>query len=745
MTMSIGQEREKAAYLLERGEYFQAARLYFAMLDRDPGDVIAATALRSAYAPPFDGRFGDDVRLMQQEYGKGDFVRARERAEILTLLRPDLDALHNFAGAAAAAAGNPEAAVASYDRAIVLRGDSAEAWSNRGAALRDLGRLAEALASSDMAIGFRPDHADAHLNRGLILHDLGRLDEAVAAYDAAIMLRPGLDKAHYNRGNALRDLKRLDAAAESYLLAIGAKPDQVDAWSNLGNVLQALGRLEEALASHDQAIVIASEHAPGHFNRGSVLQEQRRFDEAAAAYEAALGCDPELADAAGRLFFMRANMCLWPVATGPIALAALGIETAAVAPFSLLALEDDPRRDLLRAEAWARRNHGVTIVAVPAPATGPRIRIGYYSADFHDHATMLLMARLFELHDRDRFEIHAFSYGPDRDDGLRRRLLAAVEHFHDVRAMGDQEVAALSRDLSIDIAVDLKGYTQDSRPGILAHRAAPLQVNYLGYPGSMGAGFIDYLVADAVLVPEASRRHYREKIVALPGCYQVNDDGRPIAADAPDRGTLGLPATGFVFCCFNNNYKIGPAEFDIWMRCLARVEGSVLWLLRDNIWAEANLRCEAAARGIAPDRLVFAERMPPGDHLARQRRADLFLDTFHCNAHTTASDALWAGLPVVTRLGAGFAARVAGSLLHALDLPELVTDSSAAYEALIVELATDAARLAAIRARLAANRSTKPLFDSARFTRALERGYAMIHARRIAGHAPDHVAVPDEV
>jgi predicted O-linked N-acetylglucosamine transferase (SPINDLY family) len=412
-------------------------------------------------------------------------------------------------------------------------------------------------------------------------------------------------------------------------------------------------------------------------------------------------------------------------------------------PFYVLTLEDSGWLQRRAAETWAREEFAEqgALGPIGVRAAGERIRVGYFSADYRDHATMHLMAGLLELHDRDRFEVTGFSFGPAVRDAVRARVESACERFIDVGHRSDREVAGLSRELGIDIAVDLKGYTGDARPGIFAHRAAPVQVGYLGYPGTLGAAYVDYLIADRTVVPEGSEGYYREQLLYLPDSYQVNDAKRRIAVRRYEREELELPREGFVYCCFNSNYKILPATFGVWMRILGRVPGSVLWLLEDNAEAAKNLRAAAAGHGVQPERLVFAPRVVVGEHLARHRCADLFLDTLPCNAHTTASDALWAGLPVLTCLGEGFAARVAGSLVRAVGLPELITESLAAYEELAVQLAGDAERLGALRARLERNRGTAPLFDTLRYTRHLESAYALIHARRLAGLPPESTAL----
>src|SRR5262249_19594976 len=359
---------------------------------------------------------------------------------------------------------------------------------------------------------------------------------------------------------------------------------------------------------------------------------------------------------------------------------------------------------------------------------------------FYQHATAYLMAELFEKHDPGRFEIIGVSFGRDDRSEMRARLIAAFDQFLDVRAKSDAEVARLLSELKVDIAVDLKGYTRDGRPRILAHRPAPIQVNYLGLPGTMGADFIDYIITDEVVLPFDQHSFYSERIVHLPDCYQPNDRRRQIAERTPARAEVGLPERGFVFCSFNNNWKITPEVFDVWMRLLKAINGSVLWLLRDNATAEQNLRKEALARGVDPRRLVFAPRMKLEDHLARHRLADLSLDTPPCNAHTTASDALWAGLPVLTCMGKAFAGRVTASLLNAIGLPELVTSNMADYEALALTLAGDPARLRNIKAKLARNRETDPLFDTDRFRRGIEAAYTKMWEIWQTGATPESFA-----
>jgi predicted O-linked N-acetylglucosamine transferase (SPINDLY family) len=414
--------------------------------------------------------------------------------------------------------------------------------------------------------------------------------------------------------------------------------------------------------------------------------------------------------------------------------------TGAVAPFVFCVASSSAllqrRNAQLQTSHRRRRNSPLP----PLPSyEHERIRLGYFSADFHEHATAHLMAGLIESHDRTRFEVVGFSFGDSVRDSMRTRLEGAFDRFIEVDTIPDAAVAALARSLEIDIAVDLKGFTEDARPEIFAMRPAPIIVNYLGYPGTLGADYVDYLIADSVLVPEEDRQHYAEKIAYLPHSYQANDRKRPIAAETPSAADCGLPDRAFVFCCFNASYKITPEVFDVWCLLLNRIAGSVLWLLHDNAAAVKNLRAEAAARGIAPNRLIFAERLRLADHLARHRRADLFLDTLPCNAHTGASDALWAGLPILTCRGETFAGRVAASLLDSAGLPELITPNLEAYEEMALELAMNPERLARFKEKLAANRLTCPLFDTERFARAIESAYQTMWMRHRLGLPPEHM------
>lgn len=552
---------------------------------------------------------------------------------------------------------------------------------------------------------------------GIANASLGRLDEAERAFLMATRLRPNLAEPHNNLAITYRKQGKLEQAIASYLRAVKINPRNTDALNTLGILQMERGHLGGAAQSFSSILEINPDHAKAHLNIGQLYRLLGRPDKAIQSYRRTFEIDPADATALAEKLHQQAQICDWSAHSEFAEVAPwLGIEGKAVPPFTMLAFEDDPERQSRRSQLHAQQN--LPNAAPPlTPRQPSKIRIGYFSADFHDHATLYLMSGLLREHDRERFEIFAYSYG--REPGGRMRDQMRVDNFTDVSGMSDRAIVDLARQHELDIAVDLKGYTRDGRARLFAHRLAPKQVSYLGYPGTLGTDFMDYVIAD----PIVDDGHFSEKVIRLPHIYQPNDNQREIVST-----DCGLPDGAFVFCCFNQNYKISPREFDIWMRLLAKVDDSVLWLLRSNEWAEANLRREAEARGINPDRLIFAGMIPHAEHLGRLQHADLFLDTFNVNAHTTASDALWAGLPVVTKVGRQFAARVAASLLTAVGLPELITTSEADYEALILDLATNRDKLDAIRAKLAANRLTQPPFDTVRYARDFESALLEIHA-----------------
>lgn len=590
-----------------------------------------------------------------------------------------------------------------------------------------------------------PRHAQALYLLGFIHSQRGQFLEAERLIGQSLQLNPHSPDGWYNRGCALQGLQRHGEAVSCFEHAVALKPDYDEAWTNRGVALLALRQHAEALVSFNKALALKPLDREALSNRGTTSFELKRYEDAAADYDALFKLAPDFPYAAGNAALGRAYCCDWRLLSEDRERLHAGLQAgrAVVSPHASTLIVDDPSNQLRAAQVWVAER----CPASPNPLwKGERyghdkIRVAYLSADYHSHATAFLAAGLFETHDKARFETVAISFGPDDTSGMRERLTRAFDRFIDVRDKSDDAAAALIRNMEIDIAVDLKGFTQDARPGILAFRPAPVQVNYLGHPGTMGAPYIDYLIADRRLVPDGRERHYSEKLVYLPHSYQANDRKRRIAERTPTRAGEGLPETGFVFCSFNGSFKITPELFEIWMRLLKAVEGSVLWLLDDNPAAVRNLKGEAEARGVSRQRLVFAPRRPVEEHLARHRLAGLFLDTLPCNAHTTASDALWAGLPVLTCTGDTFAGRVAASVLFAAGLPGLIANSLTSYEALAINLARDPAALSSAQAKLVAERDVAPLFDTERFTRDLESAFTTMWERTQCGAPAESFAV----
>lgn len=675
---------------------------------------------------------------------RGDYENAVECFERAIGIDPAHAVAHNNLGGALVELGRYDRAVSSFKRALELNPDYAQAHHNLGVALRKMGRRDEAVACISQALKVKPDYADAHNNLGIAFAELNRHEEAIASYSRALQLNPTFALAHNNLGNSLNSLGRREEAVGCYLNALSADPAYAEAYYNLARVLRLLNRREQAVECFRRALQLKPDMADALADLGVVLAELRRPEESAACFMQALRLAPDLTRARAQMMHQLARLCDWDgLAEETKSLAELGVSGDAAPPFALLSFDDDPARNRVRAERFAEATYDVSPpVPPPSPAHRlERLRVGYFSSDFHEHATMHLMARLFETHDRNRFSLYAYSYGPARHDAMRSRVQQAFDVFRDVDSLSDKAMAELARGDGLDIAVDLKGYTQGNRVGVFAHRPAPVQISYLGYPGTLGGSFIDYIIADRVVIPEDQQHYYSEKVIYLPHCYQVNDNTRQIAEQGQTRAEAGLPEEAFVFCCFNNTYKITPTEFDIWMRLLQSVEESVLWLFASTAGAERNLKEAAAKRGVDPSRLVFARSLPLPQHLARHRLADLFLDTFNYNAHTTASDALWAGLPVLTKIGRGFAARVAASLLNTVDLAEMITTSEEGYAALALSLATQPNRLREVRRKLEAKRLASPLFDTALFARNLEAAYQQAYERYFEGLSPDSIVI----
>lgn len=614
----------------------------------------------------------------------------------------------------------------------------------RGKMLLQQKRPADALVWIERAQEYDPWNPEIAYQRGNARMALGELPQAVNDYALAVKGRPDYADALFNRGLALQRLGRFDEALDSYHCVIALKPADAAALNNRGNVLQELKRNDEALASYERALTLRPHYVEALYNRAVLLMLMLRPADAVSAYRNLLAIAPDYPYAPGRLLQASMICCDWSRFDELTAAVEAGLAAGkkTIEPFAYLASVSSAQSQRRCAEIYAADFAAVPLPPAPPRQPGGRIRIGYVAGEFRHHATGFLLVELFERHDKTRFELIAFDRGGDDGSAVRRRINRAFDEIVDIRGLGDDAAAAAVRARAIDLLVDLNGFVGIAQPGLFVRRAAPLQINYLGAPGTMGMPCYDYIIADRMVIPAQHEAYFSEKVVCLPDCYQVNDSKRAVAAGAPGRAACGLPDKAFVFCCFNNNYKITPQLLDIWMRLLKKVDGSVLWLLEDNPDAAANLRREAASRGVAPDRLLFARRTDLETHLARQRCADLFLDTLPCCAHTTASDALWAGLPLLTCMGETFTGRVAASVLSAAGLPDLITPNLAEYEARAHALATSPAALTEIRSRIESNRSTCALFDTARYCRHLEAAYSTMWQRTQCGEPPQPFSVP---
>jgi len=720
---------QNARRLQQAGQLLDAARIYSDILRANPRNFDALFQLANIHLA--NNRYGDAERLYT--------IAAKVNADL-----PELFYNHGFT---LQTLGRHEEALTAYAHALARRPDYIEARNNRGTVLLAMKRYSEALTCFDRVLAGRSDLWVVHNNRATALLGMMRREEALSAADLVLAQNPRDPEALYNRGAALMMMGRREEALEHFNRALKANPHYADALTYRGIALAIMSRHEEALADYDRALSIKPGDIDILYNRATSLWVLRAYDEATADLERVLAIDPNYKYARGTLVQTRLQCSDWhDVAEHEAKIAAdLAAGTLTLNPLANITISDSPASLLKSAQLWVANE-----CAPQRPFWNgeryqhERIRVAYLSGDFRRHAVAQLSAGVFENHDRSRFETVALSLLPGDGTPIRQRLEKAFDRFIDVHHMGDDDVAGLLREMEIDIAVDLTGFTEHSRTPIFARRPAGLQVNFLGFPGTMGAPYIDYIVGDSTIIPEAQQRYFREKVAYLPHTYLPNDSQRVIADKTFSRTEQGLPEQGFVFCTFNNLFKIRPEIFEIWMRLLRSVDGSVLWLPELVRSAMHNLRREAEARGVSGERICFAPFVPsPEEHLARLKLADLFLDTLPYNAHATTCDALWAGVPVLTRIGNSFAGRVGASVLTTVGLPELITRTAEEYEAMALNLARDPALLKASRDKLARNRLSSPLFDTPRFTRNLERAYVTMWERHQRGEPPESFTVAE--
>ena len=616
-------------------------------------------------------------------------------------------------------------------KAIKINPNSSEANNNLGIVLKEIKLFELSLESFKKAISINNKYVDAYNNIGVVYRELNKHNDAINIWKKIIEIKPNYIHAYNNIGNALLEKKDPKIAIDNYNIAISLDKNFFEAYFNKGNAYQELKLHDEAIKNYNEVIKIKSDHAEAYFNKANSLREINQLEDAIAEYKKAFKINPHLKNLPGALIFAKHNLCDWENYNHNINFLKKEIlnEKKVSKSFTILSIFDSLSLQKKNTETNIKDKYKNIYLPKKKEikTKNKKIKLGYFSADFRAHAISYLLAKMFELHDKSKFEIFAFSFSPKKNDAMQKRISSAFDKFLDVNGKTDHEIAKLSYELKIDIAIDLMGFTKFNRFGIFIEKCAPIQINYLGYPGTLGSKSIDYIVGDKFLIPKESQKYYSEKIIYLPNSYQVRDSSQKISKKIFLKEKLNLPKNSFVFCCFNRHYKINPSIFNIWMNILKKVNGSVLWLLEDNKKTSINLKKEAVKSGINANRIIFAQRMPIEDHLSRHKVADLFIDTYPYGAHTTCSDALWAGLPIVTLAGETFARRVSGSILSAMNLKELITYTQEDYENLILDLATNSEKLNQIKNKIFKNKHTEPLFDTKLYTKNIESSYVKIY------------------
>ena len=666
------------------------------------------------------------------------------------------------------------------DKAIQVAPNNSVAYLNKGNILKDLGRYSEAINCYDKALAIEPNFVDAISNKGNVLQDLGRYSEAIICYDEAILIEPNFSEAYKNQGNALQRLGKYREAIISYRSAIALKNDFTLAWTNMGLAHHNLKNYDQSIYFHEKALELDFNCVQAWVNKGSSLHEKYQYmnaiecfnnaieinsnfveawvekgnstyklglyDEALVCYQRAFSLNKEVDLLLGKIIYTKQNMAYWDGIENDTDKAIAGILSGekCIAPLIAISLIDSPQLALKAAENIISQKEALKTHTYPIKKnTHQKIHIGYFSGDFKSHPVSFLIAELIEIHDRSRFKIFAFSLDKSpSEDLMRTRLVDIFDQFIDAEDMTHSEIASISKNLEIDIAVDLGGHTEGGAIDLFSQRLAPIQVNYLGYAGTSGARYMDYIIADKTVIPTSSQQYYSEKIAYLPDTFMVDDTNRIPSSKVFSKLEFGLPEHGIIFCCFNNGSKFNRSILVSWAKILLKVEGSIFWISENNHFFKENLLKEFIDLGINSERVIFAKKMDSmGDYLARYVVADLFLDTYPYNAHTTAIDALKSGLPLITCTGESFAGRVATSLLHSIKMPELIATNLEEYEALAIELAQNPEKLEQIKFKLANNRLTAPLFNTPRFTKNIEAAYIKMHERKQADLQPDHISI----
>ena len=670
---------------------------------------------------------------------KGDLVNANKiLTDILKIKPNDFDSLY-LNGIIAYQMGKTDISVKTISKAISINPNNFEAHRNLAIIYKKIGKLNDSIKSFDNAIKINPNHAEIYNHKGYLLIQLNQHQLAIENWNKALEVKPDYFEVYNNLGNAYTVIRKIDNALDCYNKAIKINPNYAEAYINRSIILNNRNELNLALEDCNKAIKIKSNSAEAYNNRGIILSKLKKINSALEDYNKAFSINPNLDFLHGSLIYCKMNLCEWSNLDNDLKMLENAIITGktAATPYSTIHFFDSASMQQKSAENFVKKKYNININEnYFSKKNKEKIRLGYYSADFCHHPTSLLISELLEQHNKNEFELYGFYFGNIKKDEMLDRTSKTFDKFYDVSFKNDKEIAKISRDHKIDIAVDLMGFTEKNRFGIFVEKCAPIQVNYLGYPGTIGSNHINYIIADKKLISDDSKKYFSEKIIYLPDTYQANDSKKKISNKVFTREEFNLPKSSFVYCCFNKTQKITPHVFDIWMKILNKVENSVLWLLEENNESNENLKKEAFKRNVDPNRIIFARKTLLSEHLARHKLANLFLDTFIVGAHTTCSDSLWSGLPVITKTGSSFASNVSASLLSAVGLNELITSNESEYETLAVNLAKNTEKLNKIQNKLLENKLIKPLFNTKLFTKNIEAAYKEIY-KKYVNNLPD--------
>ena len=748
MSFSLQKKIREAEKLIKLNEYSKARDFYLDILEKFPNNVKALRALKRLKVlnanEPLNISKSKKFNELLHKYNNKDFKNVIKKADELIKIYPYEKDLHNIQGASNAALSKFDKAIICYENILKIDPNSAKAYFNIAVMYDKLSLPENALKNYKNAIKIKPDYADAHNNMGSAYKELGYLDRALNAYQKATSIQPNHAFAYNNMGNIYMTGKSFEKAIKAFEMATFFNPNYADAFDSLGIAYLNKKNITEAYKAFEQVLFINPNHVKGLLNMGNLHEVNAEYEKSIQFYSKAYMNDPENNELLALKVTQQAYICdIDKIKKYNSRIKHACTNKYHVRPFDIFAQDDEPQRHQLRAVSYTDKyfNENCHLTLSNSESKSDRIRLGYISSDFKEHAVSYLIAKVLESHNRDEFKLFGYSIFPSKLDKMGERTREAFDVFQEVDKFSDKEIALKIQNDKIDILIDLNGHTINSRTGVFTYKPAKIQINFLGFPGTMGAKFIDYIIADNVIIPNEFNNFYSEKIIRLPHSYMPTDNTREISIRLITREEMGLPTESLVFCCFNNTYKISVDEFDIWMRILSKIENSVLWLKIENELAKKNIQIAAEKRGVDPSRIIFADFIKMEDHLARYTLADIFLDTFNFNGHTTAADALWAGTPLITKLGNSFAARVAGSLLTALGLTELITNTEKEYEALIIRLANNPLELEKIKEKLKKNLISNSLFDTEKYTFNLEKAYHKAYENYTKGNKPENITI----